>query len=100
MRLLDFGHDDGWNGYVGGGVGLANVRYKLDFDDGTTVGSGSDSDRSIAYQAIAGVRQPISDNVDLGLKYRLLRRAEARLSTSIDGEASGQVQVALAARRA
>ena len=64
--LLDFGDDDNLNGYVGGGLGLASVRYDIDF----VGGSGRDSDRSVAFQAIAGVRYPVSYNLDLGLKYR------------------------------
>ncbi len=64
--LFDFGDDDGLSGYVGGGLGLANVRYDLDFNGD----SGRDSDRSIAYQGIAGVRFPISYNAEVGLKYR------------------------------
>ena len=66
--LLDFGDDD-WNGYVGGGVGLANVRYDIDFNSGG-FGSGRDTDRSFAYQGIAGVRKALTYNLDLGLKYR------------------------------
>ena len=27
--LLDFGEDGDWNGYIGGGVGLASVKYNL-----------------------------------------------------------------------
>ena len=65
--LLDFGPEDGWNGYVGGGAGLANVRYKIDFNGAGNLGSGSDSDRSIAFQGIAGVRRAISENIDLGI---------------------------------
>jgi len=64
--LFDFGDDDGMSGYIGGGIGLASVRYDLDFDGD----SGRDSDRSIAYQGIAGVRFPISYNAEVGLKYR------------------------------
>ncbi|HXG99249.1 MAG TPA: outer membrane beta-barrel protein [Sphingomicrobium sp.] len=71
--LFDFGEDDGWNGYVGGGLGLASVRYDLDVNrrsrDGRDIG-GRGTDRSIAYQAIAGVRYAITPNLDLGLKYR------------------------------
>ena len=29
--LLDFGDDDGWNGYVGGGVGIARVKAGLHY---------------------------------------------------------------------
>ena len=28
--LLDFGDDDGWNGYVGGGLGLARIKHVVD----------------------------------------------------------------------
>jgi len=71
--LLDFGDDDGLSGFVGGGIGLANVRYKMDVAaisrDRLDIG-GTDSDRSLAWQAIAGIRAAISPNIDLGLKYR------------------------------
>ena len=30
--LLDFGDDSGWSGYIGGGIGFANVKYDLDTD--------------------------------------------------------------------
>ncbi len=76
--LLDFGPEDGWNGYVGGGAGLANVRYKIN----SLTGSGSDSDRSVAFQGIAGIRKSISDNIDLGLKYRYF--VAPRLDYNID----------------
>ena len=66
--LLDFGDDDGWNGYVGGGIGVASV--KIDFDTDTALATTSDSDSGFAWQAIAGVRKAISENIDLGLKYR------------------------------
>ena len=49
--------------------------------------SGSDSDRAFAYQFIAGVRYPVSYNIDLGLKYRLLRGARSSIMTSSFGEA-------------
>ncbi|MFK4874355.1 outer membrane protein, partial [Novosphingobium sp. ZW T3_23] len=58
--LLDFGPDDGLQGYVGGGAGVGRVHYDI-FDD---------SDTGFAWQAIAGIRAPISSRVDVGLKYR------------------------------
>ena len=64
--MLDFGDDDGLQGFVGGGVGVART-------DVTNVFAGpwlNDSDTGFAWQAIAGVRAPISDNWDVGLKYR------------------------------
>ena len=64
--LLDFGDDDGLQGFVGGGVGVART-------DVTNVFAGpwlDDSDTGFAWQAIAGVRAPLSDSWDVGLKYR------------------------------
>ncbi len=72
--LLDFGPDDGLGGYVGGGAGIAKVwETKFKTADSATAGGGSfvsDSDTGFAWQAIAGVRFPVSTNVDFGLKYR------------------------------
>ncbi len=68
--LLDFGADDGLQGFIGGGVGYATVKHELSTD---AAGPGwlDDSDGGFAWQAIAGVRTPISNRWDLGLKYRL-----------------------------
>ncbi|MGF7146556.1 outer membrane protein OmpA-like peptidoglycan-associated protein [Sphingomonas zeicaulis] len=70
--LLDFGgEDDGLAGYVGGGVGVARVKY-----DGVTVQTPEggpfldDSDTGFAWQVIAGIRAPITDHWDVGVKYR------------------------------
>ena len=67
--LFDFGSDDGLQGFAGGGVGVARVDM-----DGrvNTNGPGvwSDSDTGFAWQLIAGVRAPLSDSWDVGLKYR------------------------------
>ncbi len=67
--LFDFGSDDGLQGFAGGGVGVARVDM-----DGrvNTNGPGvwSDSDTGFAWQLLAGVRAPLSDSWDVGLKYR------------------------------
>ena len=63
--LLDFGPDDGIQGFVGGGVGVGRVDYRLQ-------GVGSDSDTGFAWQALAGVRAPITKHWDAGLKYRFM----------------------------
>ncbi len=66
--LLDFGDDDAISGFVGGGVGVARVKqaYAL-----TSAGKFlNDSDTGFAYQALAGIRAPLTDNIDVGLKYR------------------------------
>ena len=65
--LLDFGDDDGLQGFVGGGVGVARIDLQ------TVLGAPSfldDSDTGFAWQALAGVRAPLSDSWDVGLKYR------------------------------
>ena len=65
--LLDL-EDDGWRGYVGVGAGLARVKYRA-FTEEDGVGF-SDSDRSLAWQGIAGFSKAVSPNLDVGLKYR------------------------------
>ncbi len=59
--LLDFGSDEGFGGYVGAGFGRARVKM---FDD---------RDSAWALQVIAGVRTAVSDQLDIGLKYRFFR---------------------------
>lgn len=85
--MLDFGDDDGWNGYVGAGVGVARVKHTIGTT--TSLGSSSDSDSGLAWQVIAGVRKAISANVDLGLKYRFFN-AKYDYGDSTDGGLSGR----------
>lgn len=73
--LLDFGDDDGWAGYVGGGIGRARVRLA------------GDRDSALAYQGIAGVRRAITPNIDVGLKYRYFRTASLRFNDDFGGTA-------------
>ena len=73
--LLDFGDDDGWSAYIGPGIGYAKVKYKVDLDDldiDDAVGF-SESSSGLAWQVVAGVRHPITANMDLGLKYRFFQ---------------------------
>ncbi|MCW4462213.1 OmpA family protein [Sphingomonas sp. BT-65] len=75
--LLDFGEDDGVQGFIGGGAGVSRVKadYAL-----TTNGSFlDDSDTVFAWQVIAGLRQPISDNIDVTLKYRFFNADNVKL---------------------
>jgi len=72
--LLDFGGDDGFGAYVGGGFGRARVKML------------GDRDSSWAWQAIAGVRAPISDQIDFGLKYRFFNSGKLDFSDDfVDG---------------
>ncbi len=56
--------------YIGAGVGIARVQHA----NYALVGGGAsfidDSDTGVAWQVLAGVYKPISDHVDIGLKYR------------------------------
>jgi len=76
--MLDFGDDDGLQGFVGGGVGVARVKaekYAL-----SQAGSFlDDSDTVFAWQAIAGIRAPITDRIDATLKYRFFNADNVKL---------------------
>ena len=76
--MLDFGDDDGLQGFVGGGVGVARVKaekYALN-----RFGSFlDDSDTVFAWQAIAGVRAPLTDRIDATLKYRFFNADNVKL---------------------
>ena len=85
--LLDFGDDDSWSGYIGGGAGVARVRYNVDFP--TALASFSDRDNGLAWQAIAGVRAAVSPNVDLGLKYRYFNARKVNLEDGVGGSYRG-----------
>jgi OmpA-OmpF porin, OOP family len=74
--MLDFGDDDGIQGFVGGGVGVARVDVAQTFAAPSWL---DDSDTGFAWQAIAGVRAPISDSWDVGLKYRFFNAASVDL---------------------
>ena len=93
--LLDFGDDDGWSGYVGGGVGLASVKYN--FENDTAIGDVNENDGGFAWQVIAGVRKAVSTNIELGLKYRFFNTTKFKYGDDVGGELNGQVALALAA---
>lgn len=66
--MFDFGDDDGLQAFVGGGVGVARVKGKYGLNARSNFIN--DSDTVFAWQAIAGVRAPLSDSIDVSLKYR------------------------------
>ncbi|MFN3387428.1 MAG: OmpA family protein [Allosphingosinicella sp.] len=68
--MLDFGDDDGISGFVGGGVGMARVKANNQRVFANTAPFLDDSDSRFAWQVFAGVRQAISDNMDITVKYR------------------------------
>ncbi len=68
--LFDFaGGDSGWTGSVGGGVGVAQYKASK-LATGILNPFLNDSDTGFAWQALAGIRKSISDNVDLNLGYK------------------------------
>ncbi|PLK25082.1 flagellar motor protein MotB [Porphyrobacter sp. TH134] len=67
--LFDIGGNDGIGLSAGGGIGYALYDADLSVNPNGP-GVVIDKDWSLAYQAIAQVRMPLNDNVDLGVKYR------------------------------
>lgn len=66
--LIEFGKDDGLQLFAGGGAGLANLKLPVEVAGvGTVI---DDSATDFAWQLLGGLRFPVSNNVDLGLKYR------------------------------
>ncbi len=76
--LLDFGEDDGLQGFVGGGAGVARIKNNFALN---TLGLPflNDSDTGFAWQALAGIRAPLSGNWDAGIKYRLFNSSNVDL---------------------
>lgn len=69
--LLDLGGDGGVGASIGGGFGRARVK------------SLGDSDSAWAWQLIAGVRTAVSQNIDVGLKYRYFRTGHLDFNDSV-----------------
>jgi len=66
--LLEFGNDDGFQIFAGGGVGIAKLNLPVEVSGvGTVI---DDSATDFAWQLLGGARVALSDNVDLGVKYR------------------------------
>ena len=84
--MLDFGDDEGISGFVGGGVGIARVNFnnlRQFANQGAFV---DDSDTRFAWQLIAGVRQAISDNIDVTVRYRFFNVDDVRTVNWIGDE--------------
>jgi outer membrane protein OmpA-like peptidoglycan-associated protein/opacity protein-like surface antigen len=84
--MLDFGDDDGISASVGGGIGMARVQANgyRNFSNSTPFLDGSDW--TLAWQLLAGVRQAISDNVDVTVRYRFFNTRSAELVAFNGGE--------------
>ena len=77
--LVDFSGSE-LSAYAGAGVGLADVRF--------SGGGVSASDTRFAWQLLAGVYVPVSQQFDLGIKYRYFHTGKLSFSdeATIDGD--------------
>ena len=77
--MLDFGDDDGVSGFVGGGAGIAKMKY----DDLRVFANSApfihDDDSRFAWQIVAGARQAVSDNIDITVRYRFFNVDSIRM---------------------
>jgi outer membrane protein OmpA-like peptidoglycan-associated protein/opacity protein-like surface antigen len=76
--MLDFGDDEGISGFVGGGIGMARVKANNLRNFANATPFLDDSDTKLAWQVFAGVRQAISDNIDVTVKYRFFNADKIR----------------------
>jgi len=69
--MFDFGGKDRDIGaYIGGGAGIARVQHHIYQTAKFGPAWNNDSDTGFAWQFLAGFYKPITDHVDVGLKYR------------------------------
>ena len=80
--MFDFGNDDGLQAFAGAGIGVARTDIDVDINSigGLAV---DDSDSGLAWQLIAGVRAPLSESWDVGLKYRMFTHTNVQLVDAI-----------------
>ncbi|GAA4641940.1 hypothetical protein GCM10023115_02660 [Pontixanthobacter gangjinensis] len=87
--LFDFGDDDGLQGFAGGGVGVARTDAQACANP-RACDAFNDSDTGFAWQVLAGVRAPLSDSWDVGLRYRLFTAESVsivdRFGRDLDGK--------------
>ena len=68
--LFDFGPDDGVQAFAGGGIGVARTEAQACANP-RACDAFNDSDSGLAWQLLAGIRAPINDSWDAGLRYRM-----------------------------
>jgi OOP family OmpA-OmpF porin len=82
--MFDFGKDDGLQFFVGGGAGAARVLHNVTIRENAGAGALrninflASADTAFAWQALAGLRVPVSDAFDIGLKYRYYQANSAK----------------------
>ncbi|MDG6078130.1 porin family protein, partial [Erythrobacter litoralis] len=86
--LFDLGSDDSVQFYAGGGAGVAYVEHAASsIVDGAEQNIANGDTYEFAWQALAGVRYPLSDAVDIGLKYRFFNIPDYEFGGSFDADA-------------
>jgi opacity protein-like surface antigen len=88
--MLDFGDEKevgDISGFVGGGVGMARVKANNQRVFANTAPFLDDSDSKLAWQVFAGVRQRVTDNIDVTVKYRFFNVDDVRM-TAFNGNES------------
>ena len=72
----DFANSTRFTPYVGVGAGFAHLKAKIsprkEYKDNSNLSNHKNTNR-FAWQMIAGVSTPITDNIDLGIEYRYMR---------------------------
>ena len=84
--LADFGDEDGIQGFVGGGVGLASTEIDIRDTRSGNNDRDNDTDSGFAWQLLAGVSAPVSDSVAVGLKYRYFNQGDISYIISDDDD--------------
>ena len=69
---VDFGRDEGFGGYIGGGLGYGWAKAY------------GESNGSFAWQIVAGARYPITPDIDIGLKYKYFDMSSLDFRTGVD----------------
>ena len=77
--LLDFGEDDGISGFLGGGIGIARVNFNNQRAFANQGAFIDDSDTRFAWQLLAGVRQAVTDTIDVTVRYRFFNAADLEM---------------------
>ncbi len=68
--IVEFGKDDGIQGFIGAGIGLAQIDGPISVPGvGLLV---DESSTDLAYQVMVGARYPVTENIDLGVHYKYL----------------------------
>jgi outer membrane protein OmpA-like peptidoglycan-associated protein len=89
--LFDFGPDDGLQGFFGGGVGVARTEVQANYST-ITPDVYDDSSSGLAWQLLAGVRAPLSDSWDAGLRYRMFTAENVDIVDSLGRENEGKLR--------